>query len=68
MRVGREKINVPPPDDLHEGVRAQFSEAETVNLTMLIATINAWNRLAIASGRFILSSQGRCGLNIGRKP
>ncbi|MGH6645259.1 MAG: carboxymuconolactone decarboxylase family protein [Bradyrhizobium sp.] len=35
------------PDDLYEGVRAQFSEAETVNLTMLIATINAWNRLAI---------------------
>ena len=25
-----------------------FSEAETVNLTMLIATINAWNRIAIS--------------------
>ena len=36
------------PDDAYEQVRAQFSEAETVNLTMLIATINAWNRLAIA--------------------
>src|SRR6202051_209482 len=36
------------PDDLYEDVRAQFSEAETVNLTMLIATINAWNRLAIS--------------------
>ncbi|HLG81546.1 MAG TPA: carboxymuconolactone decarboxylase family protein [Bradyrhizobium sp.] len=36
------------PDDLYEQVRAQFSEAETVNLTMLIATINAWNRLAIS--------------------
>jgi AhpD family alkylhydroperoxidase len=36
------------PDDLYEGVRAQFSEAETVNLTMLIGAINAWNRLAIA--------------------
>jgi hypothetical protein len=24
------------------------SEAETVNLTMLIATINAWNRVAIS--------------------
>ena len=35
------------PDDLYEDVRAQFSDAETVNLTMLIATINAWNRLAI---------------------
>jgi len=36
------------PDDVYEQVRAQFSEAETVNLTMLIATINAWNRLAIS--------------------
>ena len=36
------------PDDVYEKVRAQFSEAETVNLTMLIATINAWNRLSIA--------------------
>jgi AhpD family alkylhydroperoxidase len=36
------------PDDLYEEVRKHFSEAETVNLTMLIATINAWNRLAIS--------------------
>src|ERR1700754_4134173 len=36
------------PDDVYEAVRAEFSEAETVNLTMLIATINAWNRLAIS--------------------
>ena len=36
------------PDDIYEEVRAHFSEAETVNLTMLIATINSWNRLAIA--------------------
>ena len=35
------------PDDVYEAVRAQFSEAETVNLTMLISTINAWNRLCI---------------------
>jgi len=36
------------PDDVYEGVRAHFSETETVNLTMLIGAINAWNRLAIA--------------------
>ena len=36
------------PDDIYAEVRAQFSEEETVNLTMLIATINAWNRLAIS--------------------
>ncbi|APO56568.1 carboxymuconolactone decarboxylase family protein [Bradyrhizobium diazoefficiens] len=36
------------PDDVYEQVRAQFSEQETVNLTMLIGTINAWNRIAIS--------------------
>src|SRR6476659_2203655 len=36
------------PDNLYEDVRAHFSDAETVNLTMLIGAINAWNRLAIA--------------------
>ena len=36
------------PDDIYAQVRAQFSDEETVNLTMLIATINAWNRLAIS--------------------
>src|SRR6201994_3045485 len=38
----------PAPDDIYNEVRAHFSEAETVNLTMLIATINSWNRLAIS--------------------
>ena len=36
------------PDDVYDEVRAHFSEAETVNLTMLIGAINAWNRLSIA--------------------
>jgi AhpD family alkylhydroperoxidase len=36
------------PDDVYNEVRANFSEAETVNLTMLIATINTWNRLSIS--------------------
>ena len=36
------------PDDVYAELRKHFSDAETVNLTMLIATINAWNRLAIA--------------------
>jgi AhpD family alkylhydroperoxidase len=36
------------PDDVYNEVRAHFSEAETVNLTMLIATINSWNRLSIS--------------------
>jgi AhpD family alkylhydroperoxidase len=36
------------PDDIYNEVRKHFSETETVNLTMLIGTINMWNRLAIA--------------------
>jgi AhpD family alkylhydroperoxidase len=36
------------PDDVYEEVRSQFSEQEAVNLTMLVATINAWNRIAIS--------------------
>ncbi|HJS83974.1 MAG TPA: carboxymuconolactone decarboxylase family protein [Acetobacteraceae bacterium] len=35
------------PEDTYSALRAQFSEAEIVNLTLLIATINGWNRLAI---------------------
>jgi AhpD family alkylhydroperoxidase len=35
------------PDDVYEAMRAQFSESEAVNLTMLIGAINAWNRVAI---------------------
>lgn len=36
------------PDDVYEGARRHFSEAEIVNLTTLIGAINAWNRLAIS--------------------
>ncbi|MBI5320240.1 carboxymuconolactone decarboxylase family protein [Bradyrhizobium sp.] len=35
------------PDEDYDAMRAQFSEAEAVNLTMLIGAINAWNRVAI---------------------
>jgi AhpD family alkylhydroperoxidase len=38
------------PDVLYEAVRAEFTEVETVNLTLAISTINAWNRIAIALG------------------
>ncbi len=38
------------PDVMYEEVRAHFDEVETVNLTLAITTINAWNRLAIALG------------------
>lgn len=36
------------PDDVYARVRESFSEEEIVGLTFAIATINAWNRLAIA--------------------
>ena len=36
------------PDEVYKQVRAQFSEKEIVDLTMAVATINAWNRLSIA--------------------
>ena len=36
------------PDDSWEAVRAEFSEAEIVKLTVLIGTINLWNRIAIS--------------------
>lgn len=36
------------PDEVYEEVRRQFSEKELADLTFAIATINAWNRLAIS--------------------
>jgi len=35
-------------DEVFEEVRKQFTEKELADLTVAIATINAWNRLAIA--------------------
>jgi AhpD family alkylhydroperoxidase len=36
------------PDSVYEEVCRHFSEKELADLTLAIATINAWNRLAIA--------------------
>jgi AhpD family alkylhydroperoxidase len=35
------------PDEVYDEVSKRFSEEELVNLTLAIATINGWNRLAI---------------------
>ncbi|WP_111495303.1 MULTISPECIES: carboxymuconolactone decarboxylase family protein [Marinobacter] len=35
------------PDADYEQARAQFSETELVNLTLLIGGINVWNRIAV---------------------
>jgi len=38
------------PDVVYDEMRAHFSEAEAVNLTLVVTTINAWNRIAISLG------------------
>ena len=40
------------PDAVYAQVREHFGEAETVNLTLAITTINAWNRIAISLGDY----------------
>lgn len=35
------------PDADYEGLKAQFSEVEIVNLTLLVGLINSWNRMAV---------------------
>jgi len=35
------------PDPVYDELRKHFSEEETVKLTLLIGTINIWNRLAV---------------------
>jgi AhpD family alkylhydroperoxidase len=37
------------PEQLYEEVRSHFSERELADLTLAVATINAWNRLSIAA-------------------
>ena len=40
------------PDAVYDEVRSHFSNVETVNLTLVITTINAWNRIAISLGKY----------------
>jgi AhpD family alkylhydroperoxidase len=40
------------PDAVYLQVREHFSEKETVDLTLAITTINAWNRIAISMGNY----------------
>jgi AhpD family alkylhydroperoxidase len=39
------------PEAVYRELRAAFTELEVVNLTLVISTINAWNRMAIALGK-----------------
>ena len=36
------------PDEVYEQVRSHFTQKELADLTLAVATINAWNRLAIS--------------------
>lgn len=36
------------PDDAYAAMTAEFSEREVVDLTLAIATINSWNRMAVS--------------------
>jgi AhpD family alkylhydroperoxidase len=36
------------PDDVFDNVRAHFTDKELVDLTLLIGSINTWNRIAIS--------------------
>jgi alkylhydroperoxidase family enzyme len=36
------------PDDVFEELRRRFSEKEIVDLTLIVASMNAWNRMAIS--------------------
>ncbi len=40
------------PQQVYDGLNAQFSKEEQVKLTMMINVINGWNRLAIAFDLF----------------
>ena len=37
------------PDEVYDDVRQHFSEKELADLTLAVAAINAWNRLAISA-------------------
>ena len=53
------------PDEAYAAARSQFSEKELVDLSMAIAMINAWNRLAIGF-RAAHPSDTRQGRETGR--
>ena len=43
-RVGEDHV----PDAVYEEVRPHFTDRELVDLTFIIATMNAWNRLSVS--------------------
>lgn len=39
------------PDERYEALKACFTETEIVDLTFIVLSMNAWNRLAVSFGR-----------------
>ena len=56
------------PDDVYEEVRNQVSEEELVKLTVAVAMIKAWCRIAISFRAVHPITQGRRGLKIAGDP
>ena len=55
------------PDDVYQALKSHFSDEEQVALTLLIVTINGWNRLQVGSGPCIRSrAKGRRDRGPGR--
>jgi alkylhydroperoxidase family enzyme len=57
-RGGDEYSGWARPDAVYQAVREQFTDVETVNLTLLITTINAWNAISIALGCILRMGAG----------
>ena len=51
------------PDEVYEDARTHFSEKEIFDLTFIASTINAWNRIAIAS-RTAAGTYRRAGVKV----
>ena len=46
-------------ESAREALKAQFTEAEQVKLTLMVNVINGWNRLAVGCGMFIDPAEAR---------
>jgi AhpD family alkylhydroperoxidase len=66
--IAREEVS----DELFQEVRSHFSEKELVDLTMVVVTINGWNRLSVSFrtpvGGYVPGSSGKLAEGSGSQP
>ena len=55
------------PDDVYQTARSQFSEKELADLSIAIAMINGWNRLAIGTRQVHPSDRAALGKTVGER-